>query len=275
MTSEHAQGRFLSGYHWTGEGSSFGGYSAILLTPDGSDFIMMSDRAHLITGRIVRHGDRIIGVRSGAMEPLDFPDSLFAQQPVRDTEGLARDADGRLFVSLESENRILQRDVDGGWSLLPSYAPIDALPNNRGLEAIAIAPDGALYALPEVSDGLLYPFPVFRYRDMQGWDQPMAISRSGGYLPVGADVGPDGRLYVLERGFGGFGFYSRVRRFDQSASGTVDGETLLTSDTRQHDNLEGLAVWAAGDGSLRLTMVSDDNFLFLQKTEIVEYAVSI
>ena len=236
---------------------------------------MMSDRAHLIEGRIVRHGDRIIGVRSAAMVPLGFPDSLFAKEPVRDTEGLARDQEGRVYVSLESDNRILKRDPDGGWSLLPAYPPIDALPENQGLEAIAVAPDGALYAVPEVSDGLQHPFPVFRYRPVQGWDQPMAISRSDGYLPVGADFGPDGRLYVLERGFGGFGFFSRVRRFDLSGSGTVDGETLLTSATRRHDNLEGLAVWKAGDGSLRLTMVSDDNFQFFQRTEIVEYAISI
>lgn len=265
--------RFLSSYHWTKERDGFGGYSGITLAPDGAGFVMLSDRGHLIEGTIFRHGDRIIGVRSAEMTPLDFPDSLFAHPSIRDTEGLARDAEGRLYVSLESDNRVLRRDLDGTWSALPTHPDIQSLPNNRGLEALAIAPDGAIYALPEYSQDLQSPFPVFRFRSDKGWDQPMSISRDDGLLPVGADIGPDGRLYVLERGFTGFGFSSRVRRFDISPGDGDPGETLLTTEPRRHDNLEGLAVWAASDGSLRLSMVSDDNFLFLQKTEIVEYAV--
>lgn len=268
--------RFLSSYHWTREREEFGGYSGIILAPDGADFTLLSDRAHLIEGTIFRHGTRIIGVRSTEIAPLDFPDSLFAEPSQRDTEGLARDAKGRLYISLESDNRVIRQEVDGSWSILPDYPAIDALPLNRGLEALAISPDGAVYSLPEVSEGLQVPFPVFRYRDAQGWDQPFSIVRKNGFLPVGADFGPDNRLYVLERGFGGFGFASRVRRFDlgNATTAALDGETLLTSRTRQHDNLEGLSVWLAEDGSLRLTMVSDDNFNFFQKTEIVEYAVS-
>jgi hypothetical protein len=273
VARDQAQATFLSSYHWTSDTKGFGGYSAIVLSRDGSEFTMMSDRANLVEGKILRHLGRIIGVRSAAMVPLGFPDHLFEGEPVRDTEGLARDMAGRLYVSVESENRIMRRDTDGSWSLLPSHAPIDALPDNRGLEALTLAPDGALYAIPEVSDGLQHPFPVYRYRSFQGWDQPKSLTRSDGYLPVGADVGPDGRLYVLERGFGGFGFYSRVRRFVLSSGGTTDGETVLTSKTRRHDNLEGLSVWQAEDGTLRLTMVSDDNYNFFQKTEIVEYAI--
>lgn len=267
--------RFLSSYHWTKEQKDFGGYSAISLAPDGGGFVMLSDRAHLIEGTIFRHQGRIIGVRSTELSKLEIPEDLFDEEPTRDTEGMARDAKGQLYISLESDNRVLRRGTDGAWSALPSHPAIDDLPNNRGLEALAIDHDGTLYALPEMSDGLRAPFPVYRYRESAGWDQPMAITRSKGFLPVGADIGPDGRLYVLERGFGGFGFVSRVRRFALENGTTAEGETLMISETRQHDNLEGLSVWGAEDGSLRLTMVSDDNFRFFQKTEIVEYAVSI
>lgn len=266
--------RFLSSYHWTKERVGFGGYSGISLAPDGAGFTILSDRAHLIEGTIFRHSDRIIGVRSTEMAELELPDSLFEHSSIRDTEGLALDREGRLYVSVESANRVLCRDTDGTWTALPDHPGILSLPNNRGLEALAIAIDGTIYALPEVSADLQAPFPVFRYRNDNGWDQPMSISRSEGFLPVGADVGPDGMLYVLERGFGGFGFSTRVRRFELSASDGQSGETLVSTRPRRHDNLEGIAVWAAPDGSLRLTMVSDDNFLFLQKTEIVEYAVS-
>jgi hypothetical protein len=267
--------RFLSAYHWTSDRDGFGGYSAIVLTPDGTGFLMMSDRTHLIEGTIHRHEERIIGIRSGESQPVRIPDGLLGRQSQGDTEGLARGADGRIYISLEADNRIISRTKEGDWSILPSYPAIDALPPNKGLEALAIAPDETIYALPEASDGLLDPFPVFRYRSGTGWDQPMSITRSRGHVPVGADVGPDGRLYVLERGFAGFGFYSRVRRFDLTGKGALAGETLLTTDILRHDNLEGISVWQAGDGTLRLTMVSDDNFLFFQRTEIVEYAVGI
>lgn len=274
LPTETVQARFLSSYHWTSDREGFGGYSGIVLDPDGTGFVMMSDRAHLIEGTIFRHEGRIIGVRSTRMDPLDYPDSLLGGRSQRDSEGLARDREGRLYVSLESDNRVIRRDIDGRWSVLPTYTPIDALPPNRGLEAIALDQDGTLYALPEVSDGLQTPFPVFRYHPSRGWDHPMSITRSNGFLPVGADVGPDGCLYVLERGFGGLGFYSRVRRFDLSGSGVQAGTIMLTTDVRRHDNLEGLTVWQDAQGRLRLTMVSDDNLRFFQKTEIVEYALS-
>ena len=117
------------------------------------------------------------------------------------------------------------------------------------------------------------PFPMFRYQNGSNWEVPYHISRHPGLLPVGADFDPMGRLYVLERGFSGFGFFSQVRRFVFGSEAVLEGDILLLTKTRLHDNLEGLAVWTAPDGGLRLTMVSDDNFNRFQKTEIVEYAV--
>lgn len=275
LTQDNFPARHLSSYHWTNESADFGGYSGILLSPDGLGFLTLSDRAHAIQGRIFRHQDHIIGVTSSQIIKLGIPDALFVNPERRDTEGLALDLAGRLYVSLEATNRVLCRDKDGTWTALPSYPAIQTLPENRGLEALASAADGTLFALPEVSADILAPFPVFRYRHEAGWDIPMAITRSDGFLPVGADIGPDEKLYVLERGFGGFGFSSRVRRFDllNELSDEQTGEILLSTPARRHDNLEGLAVWATTTGELRLTMISDDNFLFLQKTELVEYAL--
>jgi hypothetical protein len=273
--------QFLSSYVWTKERDTFGGYSAITLSPNGRDFILLSDRSHLIEGSIFRHGDQIIGVRSREMTPLAFPEAFFKGNPLRkagktrDTEGLAMDGSGRLYVSLESDNAILRRTAEGGWEKLPTFPQIGNLPPNRGLEALAVAADDAVFAIPEMSAGLKIPFPVFRYTDEDGWDVPFQITRTHGFLPVGADFGSDGLLYVLERGFDGFGFFSRVRRFAFDGDAVSDGETLLMTRRRRHDNLEGLAVWQTVSGELRLTMVSDDNFNRFQKTEIVEYGLPL
>jgi hypothetical protein len=48
---------------------------------------------------------------------------------------------------------------------------------------------------------------------------------------------------------------------------------LLRKGIGIHDNLEGLAVWRDELDRIRLTMISDDNFRLVQRTEIVEYVL--
>jgi len=106
------------------------------------------------------------------------------------------------------------------------------------------------------------------------WSVPFFIPRIGPFVPVGADFGPDGKFYLLERHIGGiFGFRTRVRRFIVQGNHIGAGEQLLKTTAGTHDNLEGLAVWQDEGGDIRLTMVSDNNFNFLQRTEFVEYHV--
>jgi len=75
---------------------------------------------------------------------------------------------------------------------------------------------------------------------------------------------------VLERDFVGLGFRSRVRRF---AMDGTDEVTLLETGLLKHDNLEGISVWQDHE-ALVMTLISDDNFRGLQKTEIVEYLLT-
>jgi hypothetical protein len=114
---------------------------------------------------------------------------------------------------------------------------------------------------------------VFRYRSGR-WDQPFLICGTPGFLPVGADFGPDGRLYVLERQFRGLGgFASRIRRIVPQGPGIAAEEVLIETAPGASGNLEGLSVWRDAGGTLRLTTVADDNFLFVLGTEVVEFAV--
>jgi hypothetical protein len=140
---------------------------------------------------------------------------------------------------------------------------------NSSLEALAIGADGALYTIPERSGRANRPFPVYRFQNGR-WDIPFTIPRRDAHLIAGADIGPDGLFYVLERDFTGIGFRTRVRRFALDGMGE---ETLIDTGNATHDNLEGISVWDDGIG-LRITMISDDNFRFFQHTEIVEYRVT-
>ncbi len=115
---------------------------------------------------------------------------------------------------------------------------------------------------------------LFRFRDGR-WDVAGLLPMDGKFLPVGADFGPDGRLYLLERQFFGLGgFASRVRRVELAADGVIADETLIQTPPGSFVNLEGIAVWRDAAGVLRLTMVSDDNFMAVLGTEVVEFRVA-
>lgn len=257
---------------WSMRGESFGGLSGLELDADGLHFTALSDRGSLVTGRILREDGEITGVAGLQLRPLKNTEGGRLKRFHSDSEGLAIRGDGRIYVSFEAFHRVwTYRDAESEAAWLPRHPDFKAMQPNASLEALAIGPDGALYTLPERSGRKDWPFPIYRYRNGT-WTQPYTLPRRGKFLPVGADFGPDGRLYLLERDFRGlFGFRSRVRRFDPTPRGLTGEQTLLTTYSGQHDNLEGLSVWRDQAGAIRLTMVSDDNFNRLQRTEFVEY----
>jgi len=262
-----AQATLIGSFVWSQAWTGFGGFSAIEITDDGAGFIALSDRSLLVSGQFIRDGDGITGVAVTDRQPL-LDD---AGRPLRgdraDSEGLALAPDGTLFISFEGVPRVRrQSGMTGTPILLPSHPDFALMQSNAALEALAIGPDGTLYTIPERSGRANRPYPVYRFADGE-WTIAFTIPRIGPFLPSGADIGPDGMLYLLERDFVGIGFRSRVRRFGLDGSG---GEVLVQTGLGTHGNLEGISVWADARG-LRLTMIADDNFQFLQQTQIVEY----
>lgn len=263
---------FLSSHTWTGGHSRHGGFSAIDVATGGTRFVAMSDRNTFVDGRIVRRDGGIVGVEAGTYVRLKDRDGGTMSDPRGDSEGLARGPDGTLYVSFEGPSpRVWAYAAPGALPAETAPSPdFRRLQDNSGLEGLALDPEGRLLAIPERSGALDEPFPVWRL-DGGTWREAFRVTRRGDHLPVSLDVGPDGRVYLLERHFAGiFGFSTRLRRF--AADGTGE-ETLLTTPAGRHDNLEGLSVWRAPDGGLRGTMISDDNFRFFQRTELVEYAL--
>lgn len=266
---------YLGSFVWQSSDPALGGLSGIELSADGTAFVVLSDRGGWARGRLQRDAQgRLIGVEAGPVTLLRGRGAAPLARGRGDSEGLAIARDGTAYVSFEGRGmaRVLRyADLAGPAANLPSPPEFAALPTNGALEALAIGPDGALYTMPEGGGTETTPIPVWRYRKGQ-WDQPFALPRLGDFLPVGADFGPDGRLYLLERQFHGIlGFASRVRRFALHGNAVDAGEVLLQTRPGQHDNLEGIAVWRDAAGAIRLTMVADDNFRFFQATQIVEY----
>ena len=265
------EARFTDSFIWTKNERRFGGFSGIEVSADGSRFTAISDRARIISGRFIRENGRIVAIESTPMRRLMGDDGERQKIRLADSEGLAIGRDGTTYVSYEGDARVSAYPTLDKAVWLPQPEAFQHLQDNSSLEALAIDDRGRLYTLPERSGELTRPFPVWRYDG--DWRQVYEIPRRGGFLAVGADIGPDGRFYLLEREFTGVGFRSRVRRFDMAEDALSGETTLFESHLLRHDNLEGIAVWRDEAGAIRLTMISDDNFNFFQRTQLVEYIV--
>ena len=273
FADEQGPAEYVGSYRWQSNDPAFGGFSGLEVSADGTKFWTVSDKGVLAVGTFERDkAGRISDVST--FEPralLDYRDVPIGGAWT-DAEGLAIGTDGTLYVSFEALHRVWKYDETG--KFLGSAGKrkfFEGLQNNSSLEPLAIDKTGVLLTLPERSGVLTRPFPVYLFRDGK-WEQAFGLIRRPPYLPAGADFGPDGKLYLLERHFNGvFGFQSRVRRFSITQTGLTDEEILLETPTGRHDNLEGIAVWRDEAGDIRLTMISDDNFRAFQRTEFVEY----
>jgi hypothetical protein len=243
----------------TAEAATLGGLSAIETT-DGSTALTVSDRGQFFDLTLERDtAGNIIAARAA-------PSAKFTPSE-HDTEGLAIGPSGA-FAAFEGPATV--RHING--AALPRHPDFRKMGSNAALEALAIDAQGRLFTLEESTGGADVPFALYIFS--QGvWSKPHSIPRQHGFLPVGADFGADGRLYLLERQFTPFGFRSQIRRFDLDATPPTE-TTLLTTYALQHGNLEGIAVWQDANGATRITMVSDNNFLPIQRNQVVEYLLS-
>lgn len=271
QTQEQGKATVLGSFVWRETAPWFGGISALELSPDGRDFIALSDKGRVLSGKITRDAEgRIEDIAIAASSAMKDRNGKPLGKGNLDAEGLALLPDGSFVVSFEGNHRLARyANLSAASGLIPKGSFMGTLQSNSGMEALAVDPDSTLWTLPERSGGHNTPFPVWAF-DGKEWRARFTISRSDGFLPVGADFDANGRLYVLERSFSGFGFASRLRRFSPPFNGEQGGELLFLSSTGSHDNLEGLAIWTDPAGNLRATLIADDNFHILQRTELLD-----
>ncbi len=235
---------------WRVESSErrLGGLSALAV--DGSELLALSDSGVVI--RMPKPG----GARSTA-HFRDLPDGPGdpRRKSRRDSEALARLADGDWLVAFENRNQIWRYDpafrsgrrvvrfANQGWA------------TNRGIEAMAVDRDGGVLAIPE-GRGLL-----IAVRD--GVEtRPLA---SEGWTVSDAARMPGGRLLVLLRRITIAGFRNAIGELEPSATGwriAVRAELPLGP----LDNAEGLAAEPLPAGGTRLWIVSDDDFAGYRRT---------
>jgi hypothetical protein len=278
---------FRGGLILTSPYRNFGGLSAIRVSPDGANFLALSDRGHWFRGRIGYHGGRLAGlidVETAAM--LGADGRPLAARGWFDTESLAEDG-GTLYVGIERTNQIVRFDyAKNGLAArgTPIAVPpgVRALPFNKGLECLVVPAKGQPLAgtLIAISERGLDPQGNLR-AFLIGGRTPgtFAVRRTEDFDVSDCAVTPRGDLLLLERRFSwSLGIAMRIRRLPLEQimpNALVDGPVMIYADMAlQIDNMEGIAVHRTATGELVLTLVSDDNFSPLQRTLLLQFTLA-
>lgn len=262
--------------------NSFGGLSGIVVLPGGRDVFLVSDLGDLMQGRLEYDGSRLSGLTIQHMRRA-LPGEVKRTRR-NDSEDLVIGTNGNLFIALEGENeQIAELRLAGNGMIEPTFVTLPGagkmLGMNKGIESLELFPAGSEYA-----GRLLAIGERPRQRTSQHipcWIVDVgtcSIKRRDGFSITSARFLPDGDLLILERKLApGFDLEMRLRRIPARQIGVgkvMDGETVMRADlSKQIDNMEGLAVHQDDDGQTVLTLISDDNRAFFQRTLILQFTL--
>ena len=253
------------------DGARLGGFSG-LESLQGGVLLALSDRGYLaridIAGFDAAGGGERVPVTRGP--PLRDTGGSVMTRPAFDAEGLALAPGGDRLIVFENPLRVWRYPADGATpaAVVPLPFPAGSVPPNTGVEALAISPDGAVWLLPEAPLAADGGVDLWRFADGD-WRRLGPLPRRAGFRPVGADVGPDGALYVLERALVvPLGFASRIRRLEVSHDAVLSGAEVWRARAGRFGNLEGIAVVDGG-----AWLIADDNLNAVQRSQIVRVAL--
>jgi hypothetical protein len=279
---------FVGGLEMTSTNPEFSGLSAFRYLDSGKEFVGITDTGLWYAGKMLRdERGRPASISDFRLAPIQSEEGMPVEGKWNsDAEGMSVSGP-TVTMSFERFHRIAEFALDlENFASKPKDIPLpipkNELRNNRGVETIAYAPassplQGARVAVTEKS--------INKAGDMfaavlEGPREGIFyVKRLDDFDISDGDFLPDGDLLLLERRFSiASGVTMRIRRIaaaDIRPGATVDGPFILQADMRyQIDNMEGLDVWQAEDGSTRLSMVSDDNHSIVQRNLYLEFRLA-
>ena len=263
------------GLELTSTAPNFGGFSGLLVSPDGTRLTAVSDQGRWLTARLVYNAaGQLSGLEDATMGQLKGVDGMPLDGKSRqDAESLARLPDGSLLLSFERDHRI--------WRYGPGAEPLAGLPQplpvpdamgllsgNQGIEALVTLENGQLLAIAEGHQAQ-ERYPAFLW-DEGKWHE-LSFSGVEGHRPTGITRLPNGDLLLVERRFTTLGGLS-LRLGIIPAATVRPGARLESREIARLlppltiDNFEGIAAWRGSKGETLIALISDDNFSPLQRT---------
>ncbi|MEN0001069.1 MAG: esterase-like activity of phytase family protein [Pseudomonadota bacterium] len=280
---------FVGGLEMTSREPHFGAISAT--TMRDNTIWLITDTGYWINGILQRDRDgRAQDINNATFGEIKAAGGArFSNKWEVDAEGVALTANGTVLISFERDHRIAEYAwANGDLTFVRQETPpvpLYELRQNRGFEALAIAPSG--FAYPDAVVGVSEKS-LDRDANIMGFINPpgpsnafeFSVRRTDNFDVTDAAFLPGGDLILLERRFNlAQGIAMRLRRIASDAlapGATVDGPTLLQADMAyQIDNMEGLSIAPISEGRVRLTLVSDDNKSLLQRNLLLEFEMAL
>lgn len=277
---------FVGGLEIRSKEPEFGQLSALRFLTPGGEFAGVADHGYWFFGGIERDDAGVpVGIADFRMQAMVGADGEVIEAKIdKDAEALDI-SDGIATVAFERNARVSQYALDPQ-NMGPPIRDLDfviprgELRHNQGIETLLRAHAhgihaGALIVVAERSidrNGDLYA------AILDGPEKGVfKVMRSDGYdVTDGAMIEETGDLLLLERRFSAtHGIGMRIRRINSEAvrrGELVNGPALIEANLGHRiDNMEALDVWRRDDGALMVSILSDDNQSFLQRTIYLEF----
>nr|WP_281373791.1 esterase-like activity of phytase family protein [Parvularcula dongshanensis] len=254
----------------------FGGYSDILLDAEGGSALAISDTGHVLPLALTfdAEGD-VTAATASRWHPMIDAQGRTLDKQTGDAEGLAPVADGYV-VTFEGEDRLVPMTAKGrlGAAQAPAEEDEDVLGANSGFEGLARLRDGSLIAISEGKrDGLAIVRSGRQDEAFSAWRRSAYRPAEDFAVTAVRQDAASGDLFVLERAWSPWrGARARLVRVpeDRIGDAVVEGEALGRLGFLEGiDNMEGMDLAPAPDGSLRLYLLSDDNVSPVQRTVLM------
>ena len=277
---------FRGGLELTSNNPAFGGISGLHIEPDGAHFLAITDHGSWLRGRIEYRDGKPVGITDAEMAPILGSDGKpLAARGWYDTESLT-ERDGIFYIGIERVEQIVRLDYrrDG---FKARAEPIKVPPDfktfryNKSLECLVAPPQGSplagmLIAVTERSldaRGNLRSFLLDGDRVTR-----FSVKRTDDFDVSDCAILPPSDLLLLERRYSLMrGVAMRIRRVPLESlkmDALVDGRAMIEADLAYAiDNMEGMAVHRTSSGEIIVTLVSDDNFSFIQRNLLLQFAI--
>ena len=289
-------GQRVQGLIWRGgiemqsQTDTFGGLSGIGFTGPDNRLVMVSDRGNFVSGQLLYdEAARPLGLIGVKVEPIQ--NSKGTELP----RAYTRDAEALSVIVRDGKPSAVRVGFEN-LTRVADFALVDGIPQgparevnipkwltdtrtNETLEAVCIAPPtspiaGSTLLLTEgiIDDDGQHSAYLLGQNDKG----PLSFISGGGTNPTDCAFMPNGDLLVLERGIALLAFQMRLVRIPAAAvkaGAHMKGELLLHAAGGDIDNMEGLAVHTAPDGSTRITIISDNNFNDWERNLLLEFSL--
>ena len=267
------------------------------MDPKGDRFLAVSDRGKWLRGSILYRGTRPLNVTATSIGPLlNRKGGVLRSKNTSDAEAIALISGnltkGSALIGFERLHRVGRFSISEKTVGAPRYirlpGRIRRLSRNSGIEALDLIRAGPM-------KGALLVF-AERLRDnkgnLRGWliggPRPgkIKIKRRDGFDITDLAALPNGDVLILERRYRKpksllFDLINvvkmrirLVRAKHIRAGAVLDGEVLIEANRKYTiDNMEGIAVHRSPEGETVITLISDDNFNFLQRTLLMQFTL--